>query len=218
MRTKTLLLTAALGFAGLSASMAQVYSVNIVGYVNVPVTAGQFKFLANPLSTTSNTLGGVLTPAAGVGDGDNYYHWTGTTFEIETYLGFLGGWLKPDLSSAAAIPFAPGGGGFYVGGGTNLTLVGEVLTGGLTNTLVSGLTLVSSKVPQGGDPTTLGLEDDLVDGANLLKWNPAGNNYIIYTKLTFLPGGWDPSVPNIGVAEAFFLGTTGGSWNRTFNP
>ena len=37
MRTKTLLLTAALTAAGALTSMAQVYSINIVGYINLPV-------------------------------------------------------------------------------------------------------------------------------------------------------------------------------------
>src|SRR6478672_7317898 len=46
MRTKTLLLTAALAAVGVSSSMAQVYSVNVVGYVNKSVPKG-FYMLAN---------------------------------------------------------------------------------------------------------------------------------------------------------------------------
>src|SRR5258706_1505975 len=53
MRTKTLLITAALGAAGIASSMAQqaVYSLNIVGYVNLPVNAG-LSMVANQLDAT----------------------------------------------------------------------------------------------------------------------------------------------------------------------
>ena len=47
MRTKTLLLTAALAAAGVVSSMAQVYSVNSVGYVNLTLPNG-FSMIANP--------------------------------------------------------------------------------------------------------------------------------------------------------------------------
>src|SRR5256885_410376 len=54
MRTKTLLSTAALLAAGLATSMAQssnVYSLNVVGYVNAPVITG-YNFAANPFDTS----------------------------------------------------------------------------------------------------------------------------------------------------------------------
>src|SRR6266498_284074 len=64
MRTKTLLLMAALTIAGVASSFAQVYSQNIVGYVTTPVTKSVYKMIANPLNTTNNTIAGVLTHAA----------------------------------------------------------------------------------------------------------------------------------------------------------
>src|SRR5687768_8351279 len=59
MRTKTLLLTAALAAAGLTSSMAQVFSVNAVGFVNVTVPASSFALLANPLNQPTNDLASV---------------------------------------------------------------------------------------------------------------------------------------------------------------
>src|SRR5213075_206777 len=60
MRTKTTLLTAALVAAGALTSMAQVYSVNIVGYINLNIPKG-FSMIANQLDTTpDNTLASVL--------------------------------------------------------------------------------------------------------------------------------------------------------------
>src|SRR5689334_14692664 len=54
MRTKTLLLTAALSAAGLLPSMAQVFSVNAVGYVNQSVPANGLAILAVPLNGNPN--------------------------------------------------------------------------------------------------------------------------------------------------------------------
>src|ERR1044071_7161281 len=55
MRTKTLLLTAALSAAGVATSMAQVYSVNAVGYVNKTLQPG-FNLISNPLNAANNSV------------------------------------------------------------------------------------------------------------------------------------------------------------------
>jgi hypothetical protein len=188
--------------------MAQVYSQNIVGYVNVDVTASQFALIANPLDTTDNTLGGVLTTAAGVQDFDNYYQWTGSGYNIATYS--FGAWDNP------TIPFAPGGGGFYLSGASHtLTFVGEVMTGSLSNPIPAGFSVVSSQVPEAGDADTLGLSPALADFDNVYSWN--GTSFSIATK-TF--GSWDTgSAPAIGVGQAVFVNSAaGGTWTRDFNP
>jgi hypothetical protein len=51
MRTKTLLLTAALAVAGLSSASAQVYSVNAVGYINLSLPKG-FSMICNQLKAS----------------------------------------------------------------------------------------------------------------------------------------------------------------------
>src|SRR5439155_26780565 len=56
MRTKTLLLPAALSAAGLASATAQVYSVNAVGYVNVSVPAHKLAILGVPLNGTNNQM------------------------------------------------------------------------------------------------------------------------------------------------------------------
>src|SRR5205807_10156947 len=66
MRTKTLLLTAALSAAGLVTSMAQVYSVNIVGYINLNIPVG-YSMIANQLNASpDNTIVNLIpTPPEG---------------------------------------------------------------------------------------------------------------------------------------------------------
>jgi hypothetical protein len=212
MRTKILLLTAALTVAGVATSMAQVYSQNIVGYVNVSVTQGVFKMIANPLNTTNNTIGSVLTPAAGVQDGDQYLEWTGSGYTTATYASFLGGWDQPNIA------FAPGGGGFYLPSATtNLTFVGEVMTGDLSNPFPAGFSIVSSQVPQSGDADSLGLTPALADGDQVLTFD--GTGFKTFTKAVFL-GGWDTgNPPPLNVGESFFINPAGtGAWTRTFNP
>ena len=55
MKTKTLLIAAATLAVGVISSQAQVYSQNIVGYVNVPYPASAFKMTANQLLTGTDT-------------------------------------------------------------------------------------------------------------------------------------------------------------------
>jgi len=91
MKSKTLLIAAAALAAGIITSEAQVYSQNIVGYVNVPLPGG-YSFLSNPLDT-SDATGAVNDAAtnvivntfnAGLGfgpmDGSTLLLWTGTGY------------------------------------------------------------------------------------------------------------------------------------------
>src|SRR5262245_48462452 len=84
MRTKTLLLTAAALTAGVLSSFAQssnVYSVNVVRYINITVPAGGYSFVANQLTNAGNNINVVLTN--GLRSDVNgvlntvYYKWTG---------------------------------------------------------------------------------------------------------------------------------------------
>ncbi|MCX7872360.1 MAG: hypothetical protein N2487_03660, partial [Verrucomicrobiae bacterium] len=65
MKTKAILLAAAVAVAGAVAVKAQtVYSVNVVGYVNVTLYPG-FNLIANPLNTTNNTIASLLPNVPG---------------------------------------------------------------------------------------------------------------------------------------------------------
>lgn len=210
MNTKTLLLLGALGAAGMTSAVAQtnVYSVNAVGYVNVPLPTG-FSLIANQLNSTNNTIGSLL---AGLPNFSNFYKFTpGSGFDIATLV--FGAWDKP------AITLNPGEGGFVnVGSASSVTFVGDVPQGNLTNTALAGFSIRSSMVPQAGRIDTLGLASALSNFDNLYKWN--GNGYDIYT-LTF--GSWSlngsPSgVPTVAVGEAFFLNLNNPiSWVRSFS-
>lgn len=63
MRTKTLILSAMIGVAGIASSFAQnVYSVNVVGYINLTLTT-PFSMIANQLDNLQGNLVKDLIPA-----------------------------------------------------------------------------------------------------------------------------------------------------------
>jgi hypothetical protein len=208
MRTKTLLLTAALGAAGIATSMAQVYSVNAVGYVNKTIQTG-FNLVANPLIQTNTTLN-ALIPAPPE-DTTVYKFTPGSGFAIKQ---FTGGVWDPDGDLTIDL-----GGGVWInnlsGAPFTLTYVGEVAQGTLSTPVVAGFSILSSKVPQAG----------LLQGA--LGFTPAENDSVYqyanngvtqgFVINQFTGGIWDPAEPNVGVAEAFWVNSEAGhGWVRTF--
>jgi len=104
MRTKNLLLSAAALVAGALSAQAQsnVYSVNVVGYVNAPVAGNSaFTLLANPLSDGTNTIASL---GAALPNKTTVQVWNGSGFTGTSKAG--GAWGNP------ALPIPPGTGFF----------------------------------------------------------------------------------------------------------
>jgi hypothetical protein len=217
MRTKTLFLAAALTAAGIASTLAQsnVYSLNVVGYVNVPVPHG-YSLIANPLNSANNTVSNLFSGSPGA-VGNTVYTWNGANFVANFYDDLGGAWANPNLN------LAPGTGFFVNNPGTSYTntFVGEVLQGSLSNSVPLGYTLTSSKVPQAGFTLDLGLNAQ--PGDYVYMWN--GNNFvaIFYDDLG---GAWNPAAgftvdpakgPLVGVAQSFFYrNVAGGTFTRNF--
>jgi len=127
--------------AGVATSMAQsnVYSLNIVGYANVPIRSG-YNFHSTPFRVTTAVTNGaneILPANTGQYDGDQILKWTGS------------GWASANLDSASPTGFSDNGGnpvgapilnagvGYLYnnvqGASNNITYVGEVRSG--TNTV-----------------------------------------------------------------------------------
>jgi hypothetical protein len=220
MRTKTAILTAALVAAGALSSMAQnVYSVNVVGYVNVPVPHG-FSLIANPLNATDNTVTALFAAKSTSGEalGNTLYSWNGIGFISNPNDEFGAGWLNP------TVDLSPGKGFFINNPGPSYTntFVGTVLQGNLTNNPPSGYSLVASKVPQAGFVQDLGLNAGL--GDTIYMWNGIG--FIAINNDEF-GGGWPATAgftvdnvkgPNVGVGISFFYFNFANSatWVRNF--
>jgi hypothetical protein len=178
MRTKTLLLVAALGAAGFATALAQsnVYSLNVVGYVNAPLPASTvgngFAILCNPLNNGGNSLAEIIPTAPADAKVYRYVNnsWVSSTYQDDGFGNFA--WS----SNMVLNP----GEGFWVkntGVATNLTFVGEVQQGNTTNAIPSGFALRGSIVPQQlilWDPLTT------AHGSNDLNYVATADQTVIY--------------------------------------
>lgn len=209
MRTKTLLLTAALAAAGLNTAAAQngdgdVFSVNAVGFVNVELPQG-FEMIANPLDAEDNTVGALLSD---VPDGTIVYKFDAEsgTFSVNSKL--FGSWDNPDET------LEPGDGAFVNSPeATSVTFVGEVPQGTLENEIPAGFSIQSSMVPQSGQlDTDLGFP--AADGDIVYRWDNSNSSYSLHS---FVFGGWD-TPPEPAVGEAFFVNKVDATtWTREFS-
>jgi len=205
MRTKTLILTAALSAAGVATSMAQVYSVNAVGYVNTKLAPG-LNLISNPLIATDNTIGNLFKDLP---DGTQIFKFTGSGFGVIATKD-----VTYDPPAAAATTVMPGEGVFVKNGTSGeltVTFVGEVPQGPASNqTVPKGLSIRSSTVPQAGTAEALGLPGQ--DGDQLFQWT--GSGYFIST----YDAGWDPALKPLKVGEAFFIKKVNATeWTRNFS-
>ena len=239
MRTKTLLLTAALSAAGLATSMAQVYSVNAVGYVNKgPIPANGWAALGNPLNGTNNSLNTIMPlPDTGF-DGSAIYRFDPVQQTYLDSVSWIGGfgWFSPSDPDPT---INPGEGFFFQNVGSQpltLTFVGEVPSGTLNNPVVGAnlWSIRSSAVPKGlrlgdTDPATgtpNNLEFPAGDGDTVYIFDTATQGYL--DSYTYVPGfGWfsasdpDPDGPLIEPGSGFFVqaggSTAARNWVQTFS-
>jgi hypothetical protein len=233
MRTKALVLTATFVIAGVVNSMAQVYSANAVGYVNMQLADG-LSLIANPLINGDNNIDTVM-PLPDTASGTTIYRFdaaTGNYGDSITFVGFGLGW-----NTASADPnwkIMNPGEGFFVQvlsgtGPLDVTFVGDVPQGNLSNTLPApgNLLIKSSQVPQeaalgkglDADGPAEGLEFPAVTGDTIFIWNPTIQNYNnSWTYLSLGAGGapgtfgwvsdtgvWPTPGPVIPVGAGFFV-------------
>jgi hypothetical protein len=220
MRTKTLLLTAALSAAGIATSMAQVYSVNAVGYVNTTLLPG-FNLVSNPLNNTSgNTIANLFgTGIQGtIPDGTIVYYFNSTTDQfVSAVYDSIDAAFGPAANAATVIP--AGEGAFvFVPGNANVTctFVGEVPQGAASNQqLPQGFSIKGSTVPAAGPIT--GMNFPAAGGDIIYEWNPTTDQYVA-SVFDDIDNAWGPQVPNIDVGEAFFVFKgAAATWTRNFD-
>jgi hypothetical protein len=210
MRTKTLVLTVVLSAASVASSLAQVYSVNAVGYVNKTLVPG-FHLIANQLDNKAANGNTISNLFLGLPEGTTIYPFSGTTFQT---IGFeFGEWSNPNFQ------LNPGDGVFiFIPGTVNLTVtfVGEVKQGtgtsALANPIPKGLSIKASQVPQAGK-----LQADLKyvpeEGDTVYQFDTALKTY---KTLGYEFGSWSAE-PNLQIAESFFLSSPNAkTWTRDF--
>jgi len=194
------------------AANAQVYSVNVVGYVTVTLSGNNFRLLSVPLISTNTTLSTLIpNPAPGM----RFWRFVPTPAPNGTWtiIDEDGGWTG-DCPLAA-------GDGFFVklaqpGDSLTITFVGEVAEKTASNkNLPPGMSMQGSLVPQAGaidDVNTLNVPG--VDGNRIWAMNENGS----WKNTADYDGGWTAST-SIGVADGFwYLNSTQNPipWNRNF--
>jgi hypothetical protein len=218
MRTKTLLIAAAAALAaGIVTSQAQVYSQNIVGYVNKTLPNG-YSIVDAPLSPDSTN--DVQSEFPALTPGDVLLFWNGGGYTTYYYSG-PGQWYDGIAFTPVSAPtLAPGQAIFYQnnsGGPETNTFVGTVQ---LTNTvsLNGGYSLIGSTPPVADtfDGTNLNLP--LVAGDVIYRYNGGGYTTYYYGG----PGAWYDGInftpvsePVIPVSEGFFYQNNSGG-NETW--
>lgn len=228
MRTKTLVLAAALGVLGTAGSMAQVFSQNAVGFYTLNLVQG-FNLIANQLDNGDNGINTILPGTTPVPDGSALLTWNaaGQTFNpADTFFATLG-WFDADLNPSTTTLQRGEGAFLQAAGAADVVLVGDVPQGSgpeaLTMGVVEGFQIISQLTPQeiGLDATGFPASD----GDALLFWDSAGQTYT--EALTYFAGlGWfdaqlNPVDPTPKIGEGMFYQRSTGAgtdtWTREFD-
>jgi len=193
MKTKTFLCAALFAASIATSAVAQsnLYSLNVVGYYNIPVAANQKVLLGNQLHTTNDTLGGIIPNPP----------------PLSQFFKYNGGYASYQFDDVDLVwtpdPFlslAPGEGGFFISPvNTTLTFVGEVLQGRLTNTLPLNTKVIRCyMVPLAAKISTVGLPFDPLD--QLFTYSGGFTAY----QFDDVDLVWTPFEPTMAVGQAFF--------------
>src|SRR6185436_13050307 len=115
---------------------------NVFGYVNRAIPGGgKYSMLANPLNTTSNTLGGLLTGSLTYGSKVLVFNPTFVDYDTYTRVAFGNGWSP---AAGATVDLSPGKGVLIhaaaAAGDVTNTFVGEVMQGSLSHPIAAGYT------------------------------------------------------------------------------
>ena len=223
MRTKSILAAAAIIAAGAASSQAQsnVYSLNVVGYVNTVVEGGgTYSLLANPLNNTSaggnNSTNLFSTSAGAQQDTAQILTWDVVSFDFTALQPSFGGGVW-----TANVPLPVGTGFFYVNPGNTFTntFVGEVVQGSFTNFITGSgsYNSIGSSVPVAGSFTNAisGLVPSDTD--QVLAWDKVSFDFQA-VQPSFGGGVWTTTALQIGVGEGLFYVNTGAdkNWVRNF--
>ncbi|MEI7938075.1 MAG: hypothetical protein WCK27_15410 [Verrucomicrobiota bacterium] len=232
MRTKVLLIAAALA-ASLASSMAQnVYSLNVVGYVNVTLPSKQFTGIANPLDAsmggtvaTGNDMTNLfnINTAPLIASGSSIAQFSSALNNYTPAISYVA--LSKKWGGNFSMP--PGKGALYYNNAnvaTVVTFTGQVPQGTYNAATLGSkqFSLVGSPIPIGGNITNstsvVGLLPSSGDSvatfnSGINNWNPA-SSYVALSKK------WGTTASStIAVGQAFLYynnGNVANNWVSNF--
>lgn len=195
-------------------AQSNVYSLNVVGYVNT-VFKGGFNLVANPLNAPTNTLGALMS-GANVPDNTQVYIWDTVAQDFAgstpTYVASSKTWV-PDQT------IAPGQGIFvFAPSGFTNTFVGEVLQGSMTNSVSPSFNAIASPVPIAGAVGLVLTNFPAIDNDQAFQWDTTAQDFVNSSTYVATSKTWVPSI-NFGVGEGVFYmfnGSAKTNWVRAF--
>ncbi len=218
--------------ASLASSMAQnVYSLNVVGYVNVTLPSHQFTAVANPLDAsmggtiaTGNAMTNIFSATAGnIANGSTIATFNSALNNYNAAISYVG--LSKKWGSTFLMP--PGVAALYFNAGasdTVVTFTGQVPQGAYNvGTLNSHqFSLVGSPIPIGGNITNSTSVVGLVpaNGDSVATFNGAVNNWNAAASYVGLSKKWGTTASStIGVGQGFLYfnaSATANNWVSNF--
>jgi hypothetical protein len=205
---------------------SNVYSLNVVGYVNWPLKEGN-NLVANPLDLdltgTNNTLIGIFGTAMPINT--KVQTWNGVGFNLSTYAynksAKTTNWtanlpLNPGIGMWVTIPAGAFGGATVT---NQFPAVGNVLQGALINANLApagGLSLLGSMVPLAAPISTFQYLPKINDKVQF--WNGVGFDLFTYAyNKSAKTTNWAPSEPQLTPGVGFWLNNPiANTWTQNF--
>jgi hypothetical protein len=203
-------------------AQSNVYSLNIVGYVNI-TPAGTLTAMSNPLRAGTGASLDRADAVIPYADGNNIQVWTGigwTLYAMDSLSGT--GWVDGNGADVplANLPVLGPGKGFFYGNPASVptvTLVGEVRTGTNNVIIPNGLNALGSPLPLAGKIETGSPDLNVQDGDNVQFWT--GTGWAFFGRDSLSGTGWvdgngaDTAEPSLTVGQGFFYGNTASAFN-----
>lgn len=181
-----------------------VYSRNVVGYVNLHLPPG-LSLIANPLYQSDSSLGSIVVTNwwCAPPDGCQVFKFSADSpYEVSTFDGVSGTWSNPNLDVSV-------GTGFYFNNPSSITVtqtfVGEVGQGVLINPLPAGMSTKGALVPQEGSINDVhGIPGDPGDEIRTYVNDQMGGGYYNVSVFNGDTQRWEPDLI-LHVAEGFWI-------------
>jgi len=208
-------------------AQTNVYSVNVVGYINVTLQPG-YNLVSSPLQASNNSVNTVLANISPVDPANSLlFTWGGVSYNQGQIAGGDGFWYDPNTGNPST-QVVPPGASFFIqngsGGNLTMTLTGSVVQGTNGYVVSKGYTFLGDPAPISGDIVTNGFP--VTDNALLYTWNPVSQQYnqALLGGGPPSPGFFDPNTGNpVVVAPAVGQGfiyfsplTNNTTWTRSF--
>lgn len=176
-------------------------SPTAIGYYVMTLNTGNNAVASQLVNINGDSIANLL-PASIVINGSNFSSYSPSGYDTATM--FFGNCDKPSKTMSL-------GNGYFINPAyySSIPFYGSISPN--NQTLSSGMSFISSKIPKQITASSLGIS--FQGGDNLYKWSRTANAFTTYT---YAFGSWSPSEPTFDLGEGFMI-NVGSSTTHTFN-